>query len=137
MNKTIPFILQLSLIACSMFVAGCGKNPRSPIVFATGTIGFTDGSKLPAGTLIAFSPVLGGAECASAEVQQDGSFRLVHASGAAGAEEGDYLVQLVSPKGMEADFYKSVPETYTDGGKLLAKVPPGGGEIKLVLKKSR
>lgn len=118
-------------------VAGCGKATRTPIVLVSGTIAYEDGTKLPEGTKILFSPVLGGAGSAMAESDADGHFDVEHASGRSGAEIGDYLVELRSPAGLEQEFYRSVPSGYTDGGALLTTVSDEGDAIQLVLKKGR
>ncbi|MCA9127481.1 MAG: hypothetical protein KDB22_10360 [Planctomycetales bacterium] len=118
-------------------VAGCGKATRSPIVEVTGTIQFEDGSKLPEGTMIVLSPVLGGAGTAVAESDADGQFVLQHASGKPGAEVGSYLVELRSPTGMEQEFYSTIPSEYTDGSSLSTTIPDDGGTIELILKKGK
>lgn len=118
-------------------VAGCGPSTRFPIVPVNGTIAYADGSKLPAGTKILLSPVLGGAGSAMAETDADGNFTVQHSSGSNGAEAGNYLVELRSPAGLEQEFYASVPSGYTDGGALSTTVPEEGGTIQLVLKKAK
>ncbi|MCA9131519.1 MAG: hypothetical protein KDA45_00120 [Planctomycetales bacterium] len=130
------WLASLGLVSLVTLV-GCGPETRSPIVPVTGTISFANGTKLPAGTMVVFSPVLGGAGSAMAETDNEGKFTVTHASGNSGAEVGDYLIELRSPKGLEQEFYRSVPSTYTDGGGLAATVPSDGGEIELVLRKGR
>ena len=127
----------LTCLMLSAFVAGCGKETRSPIVQVDGTIAYENGETLPAGTKILFSPVLGGAGSAMAVTDASGHFILEHSSGAQGAEVGNYLVELRSPEGMEQEFYSTVPSGYTDGGALSAEVPQSGGSIQLVLRKGK
>ncbi len=129
--------MYLTCLCLLLMAVGCGKTTRSPIVAVSGTIGFEDGKKLPAGTKVVFSPVLGGAGAAMAETDADGNFALEHVSGARGAEVGAYVVELRSPSGMEQEFYASVPSSYTDGGMLSANVPENGGSIELVLRNNR
>ena len=135
---------QLTLCASAMLLLvalfslqGCSKPTRSPIVQVTGKIQYDNGAKLPPGSMVVFSPVLGGAGSAMAETDAEGNFSLIHSSGAMGAEEGNYLVELRSPKGQEREFYASVPENYTSGGGLTATVSGDEPQLELVLKNSR
>ena len=118
-------------------IQGCSRPTRSPIVQVKGKIQYDNGTKLPPGSIIVFSPVLGGAGSAMAETDAEGNFSLTHASGARGAEVGDYLVELRSPKGQEREFYASVPENYTNGGGLAATISGDESQLELVLKNSR
>lgn len=130
-------LLTFASLLLAVFVSGCGKQTRSPIVQVGGTIEYEDGEKLPVGTKLLFSPVLGGAGSAMAETDADGNFSLQHSSGTNGAEIGKYVVALRSPEGREEEFYASVPTKYTNGDVLSAEVPDEGGSIALVLSKSK
>ncbi len=126
------------LLVAIFSIHGCGSKPtRSPIVQVKGKIQYDNGTKLPAGSMIVFSPVLGGAGSAVAETDAEGNFLLTHVSGVSGAEVGDYLVELRSPKGQEHEFYASVPENYTSGGGLAATISADESPLELVLKNSR
>ncbi len=118
-------------------VTGCSPATRTPIVPVSGTIAYEDGSKLPAGTMIVFSPVLGGAGTAMGIADAEGNFDVEHVNGASGAEVGNYLIELRSPPGLEEDFYRTVPSGYTDGGTLAATVSDAGSNIALVLEKNK
>ena len=122
------------LLLTPFLIPGCSKPTRSPVVQVNGKIQFDNGAKLPPGSMVVFSPVLGGAGSAMAETDAEGNFSLTHASGAQGAEVGEYLVELRSPKGQEAEFYASVPETYTSGGGLAASISGDESPLELILK---
>lgn len=120
------------LAACLIPMTGCGGT-KNEVVAVSGKITFEDGTTLPAGTRLLFSPVQGGVGTASATIEPDGSFTLVHQSGRSGAETGDYSVELRAPDGATATFWDSIPEQYASGSFTTIKIAKGDGlhDIKL------
>lgn len=113
--------------ACLLAAAlpGCGSKIKHKVVPVEGRIRFADGTALPAGTILLFNPSEGGSGTAMATTDEDGSFKLTHATGRDGAEVGKYSVLLRAPQGGEAQFYRLVARDYFDGGALAADVEEG------------
>jgi hypothetical protein len=111
--------------ATLVFIAGCGPTTGKPMTPVSGKIKFADGAPLPRGTRLVFNPSVGISKTATGETSEDGSFKLTHASGKEGAEEGMYSVQLLAPDGDSGEFFKLLPSEYTDGSKLTADIKAG------------
>ena len=129
-----PFQLALAFLIIAI-AFGCSATPAKPITRVEGRVAFTDGTPLPKGTRVVFSPSEGVSKTASGTTEEDGSFKLTHASGRTGAEEGKYVVQLLAPEGDTGEFFKLVPASYNDGSKLSAEVKPGMGPVELSVQK--
>lgn len=130
---------KLVINACFVFVClvtltGCG-GPKNEIVSATGKIVFEDGTTLPMGTRLLLSPVQGGVGTASATIEADGSFTLVHQTGRSGAEVGVYSVELRAPEGATASFWETIPEQYASGSFTTLNIAKGDGAHDIKLKR--
>lgn len=113
----------LLLAALVLAATGC-QGTKYSVVPVTGKLTWADGTPLPAGTKIRFTPYEGGMGTCEAVTSQDGSFTVKHSSGRTGAEEGKYIVLLSAPDG-DAMFYRKVPKDYYDGGVFMAEVKTG------------
>ena len=116
--------------------AGCGGT-RNPIVPVEGTILFSDGEPLPAGTRLIFNPGEGGVGTAKGVTDQDGSFKVTHVSRARGAEVGKYTILLAAPEDEPEAFFKAVPPEYYEGGNLNAEVKEDMPPLDLKVKKRK
>jgi hypothetical protein len=112
-------------VVAIVLLAGCGENTNHKIVPVEGRILFSNGKALPAGTRLMFNPGDGTARTATGVTGEDGSFTVVHASGAKGAEVGRYTVLLAAPERESGAFFKIVPKDYYDGGMLAVDVVEG------------
>jgi hypothetical protein len=121
-----PWLKFASLALGLLMIAlpGCGKSyPK--MVAVEGKVAFKDGSLLPKGTRLYFHPATGKMGTASAVLEEDGSFRVKHESGALGTAIGKYTVQLAAPEN-DKTFFKLIPKDYYEGtGNLTADVKDG------------
>jgi hypothetical protein len=109
----------------AILLVGCGADTNHKVVPVEGRILFSNGRALPAGTRLMFNPGDGTARTATGVTAEDGSFTVLHASGAKGAEVGKYTVVLAAPEGDSGAFFKIVPRDYYDGGMLAVDVKEG------------
>jgi hypothetical protein len=130
----LPFQIAFVTLIIALSL-GCAAAPVKPIQHVEGRVAFTDGTPLPKGTRVVFSPSEGVSKTASGVTNEDGSFKLTHASGRTGAEEGKYVVQLLAPEGDSGEFFKLVPSSYNDGSRLSAEVKPGMGPVEISVQK--
>lgn len=117
--------LVVGVAILSFTLPGCSGGTQNPVVPVTGKIALANGKKLPVGTRLLFNPVQGRVGSAVGAVADDGSFQVTHVSGADGAEEGKYTVQLLPPETDASEFTKIVPASYRDGAALFAEVKAG------------
>ncbi|MDW8242638.1 MAG: hypothetical protein RMJ88_05445 [Thermogemmata sp.] len=117
-----------------LVLSGCSGDHK-PIVPVRGTITFSDGQPLPAGTTLRFEPAEGRTGTATATVEVDGSFQAVHVSGRSGMEVGKYLIQVIPPREAEKDFYKHTPKEVAEGT-LTAEIRDGMSPLQLTLPKA-
>jgi hypothetical protein len=123
-RRTAPAVL-LTLLA------GCGDATRHKVVPVEGTIAFTDGRKLPAGTRLLFNPGDGGTGAATAVTTEDGSFKAARSGGRTGVEVGKYTVLLAAPEGDSGGFFRMLPKDYYDGGVFAVEVREGMPPVDL------
>jgi hypothetical protein len=101
--------LSIALLTSTLALLGCSGGTTNSIVPVTGKIALANGKKLPAGTRLLFEPVEGRVGTAMGTIADDGSFQMMHVKGAAGAEEGKYVVKLLPPEVGSPEFSKLVP----------------------------
>jgi hypothetical protein len=121
-----------AVVAILGLAVGCTETNR-PVVKVEGTIKTSDGKLLPAGTKMLFNPTEGRTGTASATTEADGSFKLTHVSGTAGAEIGKYTVLLTPPSGGEKEFYKYISKSAAEDS-LFAEIKDGMGPLNLTVK---
>lgn len=122
----------LTLLALCL---GCTQTEK-PIVKVEGKAKFSDGKPLPTGTKLMFNPAEGRTGTASATVEADGAFKLIHVSGSTGAEVGKYSIQVTPPKEAATEFYKLVSKDAAEGT-LFAEIKEGMGPLELTLQKKK
>jgi hypothetical protein len=127
-------MLGMGLLAGLLAAVGCAGE-RKPIVPVRGTIRFSDGQPLPAGTTLKFEPAEGRTGTATATVEAGGSFQAIHVSGRSGVEIGKYMVQVFPPREAEKEFYKYVSREAAEGS-LIAEVREGTENLQLTLPKT-
>jgi hypothetical protein len=139
MTPCLPLSQRMSRLAALGFlsvllgVLGCSSE-RKPIVPVQGSIRFSDGQPLPAGTTLRFEPAEGRTGTATAKVEADGRFQAVHVTGRSGIEVGKYIVQVFPPSEVEKEFYKYTSREVAEGS-LTAEIREGMGELVLTLPK--
>lgn len=126
-------MLGMWLLVGLLGAVGCAGE-RKPIVPVRGSIRFSDGQPLPAGTTLKFEPAEGRTGTATATVEADGSFQAIHVSGRSGVEIGKYMVQVFPPREAEKEFYKYTSREVAEGS-LIAEVREPMENLQLTLPK--
>lgn len=134
-SKALGRMLGLWLLAGLLGAVGCAGE-RKPIVPVRGSIRFSDGQPLPAGTTLKFEPAEGRTGTATATVEADGRFQAIHVSGRSGVEIGKYMVQVFPPREAEKEFYKYISREVAEGS-LIAEVREQTENLQLTLPKMR